>query len=881
MNPVVAPDPAMTKTSLTAALALCLIVLIALASPKDAQKAKDDPKPGAAGGQPQKPVAIDPEELKQAGELVGAMPQATQALCNALRWLIRPELQAEVMKGRRHQAPSMPPFEEERSQPLSLAERLRLVVVLQSGLPLMPPVQQAADRLVQSPMPSAGEGLGPCAIEMVALRLLARMEGIKSREKLKARGRDVLRLADEQAQHTQAPKGNQMIPAAWFVNHYWRAVIARAAFDLDINGADKAWSSDLDLLLRAAQGDRGWHSGGPLELPYQDANSNLFALGAIALAAQAPDKLLSKGRRASAQKALELGPALLKKYMPYYGALGYDGCYGLIIAGFPRELVPADTPNAENWHKNTLTNLVAGQRKNGSFAPRGDRAASLGLHGTSDSAPGDMPAIIETSLMSLYLCGGFFAPKPPLAEADLARLGEVMLALALIEASQMRVVSDDFRQRVIDAIADGCAFLAASQLDDGHFPGHFEHYTGHQALVLLTLLHGGSARDSEPVKKGLAWLEKKEFSVQTVSYDAAIMLMLFQKYYESEIKASGMLEARTEKDRVAARKKLAQSLPKERMALFQKLVSHLDSAHTGGDGGWTYAKVGKTDGFAGGGDNSNAQYAMLGYRSAVMLGCEVKTEVFKRETQRLLKTFYPVNLDNPPPGTHRRSDSRSPDKSPAPKVTVPEEFKELSPEAGGWGYSCIKTPPDLAMTAAGGSSLAICMDELRLRGSLEKDLEKEINRRIAGLLLYLRHEYYVDESCRVFHVATGGAPLWDGCGFFYGLYSTERCCELLKVRMLPGELDWYRVGADLLCYSQEEDGTWKTDNLPNRALSPRAGGGGPEFTPQSANICMAILFLKRAAMPIITDHRKFDKSKPRTDEEDPAKAPPKKPITGK
>lgn len=203
-------------------------------------------------------------------------------------------------------------------------------------------------------------------------------------------------------------------------------------------------------------------------------------------------------------------------------------------------------------------------------------------------------------------------------------------------------------------------------------------------------------------------------------------------------------------------------------------------------------------------------------------------------------------------------------------------------QPGGWGYTCTQTVPDFAMTAAGASSLSICMDELRLRGELVPKLEQDINRRIAGALMYMRHEFHVNDSCRAAHAATGGAPLWDGCGFYYDLYSTERACELLKVRELPGEFDWYRVGAELLCYSQEIDGSWRADNVTERTQAGAAINGKPatRLTPQTANICMAILFLKRAAMPILTDHRRFDKAKPRTEEEDPAKAPPKKPITG-
>lgn len=169
-----------------------------------------------------------------------------------------------------------------------------------------------------------------------------------------------------------------------------------------------------------------------------------------------------------------------------------------------------------------------------------------------------------------------------------------MRALALLEAVKSRVVSTLFRERVITAIADGCEFLAQSQKDDGQFRGQHASLTSHQALVMLTLLHGGAERDSAPIKKGLAYLDKQEFKVSSYSYDAAVSLMFFQKYYEPEIKAAGMLSVAAFKDRQEARKKLLPTLPPERVKLFARLLGELDSAFTQGEGGWGYSKVDKT-----------------------------------------------------------------------------------------------------------------------------------------------------------------------------------------------------------------------------------------------------------------------------------------------
>jgi hypothetical protein len=669
----------------------------------------------------------------------------------------------------------------------------------------------------------------------------------------------------------------------WFFNHFWRQAIVRVAAELELPCNEKLAATDLDTLLKTWDKERGFSAGGPASLStYYDGDSNTITFATISLALEASDKSVPRAKKAALAKHFESAPALLKKFSVMLDAAG-DATLALLRQTMPEKTAPEGEKDPAAWRAKLIASLLESQQRNGAFTPRGTRAPNTGWVASINAFGGG--GVLETALTLDTLAGGLFPEKRLLKGVKLDEMNKAIRALALLDAARSRVVSPDFRERVINAIADGCAFLASTQNDDGSFPGHFDQLTGQQALILITLLHGGAERDSTPIKKGMAFLEKGEFKVTSVSYDAALLLMLFQKYYEPEIKAAGMLSITSQKDWQAARKKLVPSLPPARVQLIARLVADLDGAFTGGEGGWGYTKVPQTSTseYKGSGDSSNTQYAMLGYRAASMLGCPVKTEVFKREAERLTKTFFAIDLEKINAAYHRRGAANSPDRSAPPKVPMPEEFKDLNVEPGGWGYGCTKGGADYAMTAAGGSSLSICMDELRLRGELDEKLEREINRRVAGALMYIRHEFYVDDSCRAVHAATGGAPLWDGCGFFYNLYSTERCCELLKVRELPTNFDWYRVGADLLCYSQEVDGSWQTDNVPQRLKQVPAKGGQPahnEIIPQAANICMAILFLKRAAMPILTDHRRFDKSKPRTEEEDPAKAPPKKPITG-
>ncbi|MBE7492350.1 MAG: hypothetical protein HS108_11410 [Planctomycetes bacterium] len=866
---------------------LCVLVLSCLLVPGagDAQRKKDD-----KAKDPDGPVAqdLDAKELQAARRHVAGMKEHERAMYDALRYLLKPAFQDELFRGRARHACPLPALDADTKAELSVDEKLRLHGMLSVGVAYAPAWQPTVDRLLGSPLPQPQPrprtSLGLCGLEMLIARDLSAAAPVMYRERLVQRAREVLRVS-EQADFLAGDSPNQataFTPARWFFNHFWRVAIARVALEMGLECNVAKVSGDLDALLAVWDKDRGFKGGGEERFSqYYDAEPNAIAFATLSLALAAPDKLLPRARRAVLQKHLEAAPAMLKKYNTQLESSA-DPVLALLRTALRDDLAPEGEKDPAQWRTQLVLKLIEAQRPNGSFPPRSNRAAAIGW-----VCPGVVEeggAALDTAVLLNVLAGGPFPARRVLKGVKPDELNKAMRSLALVEAAAARVVSPVFRQRVITAITDGCAFLADTQRDDGSFPGYHAHLTGHHALVLLTLLHGGVDRDNAVIRKGLDWLEKQEHKVSSCTYDAAVMLMFYQKYHEPEIKAAGMLGAKNTKDWQAARKKLQAALPPTRAALFARMVSDLDAAFTKGEGGWGYTRVPQTaaEGYRGTGDSSNSQYAMLGYRSACLLGCDVKTSVFRHEAERLVKHFFVVDLANIAASYHRRGAPHSPDRSTPPKVPLPEEFKDLSPQPGGWGYGCLGGPPDFAMTAAGAGSLSICMDELRLRGELDDKLEREINRRVAGALMYIRHEYFTDDACRAVHAATGGSPLWDGCGFFYDLYSTERCCELLKVRELPGQLDWYRVGADLLCYTQNVDGSWRTDNLPERTETVPSADGKPatqRLIPQMANICMAVLFLKRAAVPVFTDHRKFDRSKPR-DDDDPADAPPSRPITG-
>jgi hypothetical protein len=162
------------------------------------------------------------------------------------------------------------------------------------------------------------------------------------------------------------------------------------------------------------------------------------------------------------------------------------------------------------------------------------------------------------------------------------------------------------------------------------------------------------------------------------------------------------------------------------------------------------------------------------------------------------------------------------------------------------------------------------MDELKIRGKPKQKLAERIGLTIRGAEGWLRHNYYTAESFR-----GPTSPLEvttiDGWGVYYNLYSVERGCVFAGIRKLEGEVDWYAIGAEALVEAQSTDGSWGNDTT-------YAGRAGLERR-QTINTCLAILFLKQAAMPVITEHAKREREREERDKKEPE--PPKDPITGK
>lgn len=150
------------------------------------------------------------------------------------------------------------------------------------------------------------------------------------------------------------------------------------------------------------------------------------------------------------------------------------------------------------------------------------------------------------------------------------------------------------------------------------------------------------------------------------------------------------------------------------------------------------------------GDNSNAQYAVLGLRACRDSGILLPKEgIFKAALW----------------------------------------WRETQGAKGGWSYGPKNNPSYGSMTAGAVSALAIC-DDL-----LDFDWKKDTT--IASGLAWLRDNFTVTDN-----------PGRHGMHHYYYLYALERAGRITETPKL-GKVDWYYEGARFLLENQVADGSWE------------------------------------------------------------------------
>lgn len=844
--------------TLCAAWALAAICVPAFAGDRANRQqapAKDAPAKDAPAQQPA--MDLDTTEVNEARAFAAGLPVRERAMLDGLRYLMTPEFQEELLRGRKHRVCPLEPIEKPAKGAMNLTYALRLWAVLESGMPCSPGLTTEVNRLWATPVPAPTRSLSEVAVHLAVLKSAASRPDWPQREALCLRAKELFKLC-ESAVDLCSPRSSfvaaNTVQVGWFANHFWRALATRCAASMGIASESKQWAKDLEFLAKSYVDRQGWVSMKGVNYNLSgDLHSNLLALAAWSMAADAPEGLISKSDIKAAATQLQRGKEILQRLQSTYLEMPFGGGRIWPLLLLNGQVAPANEKDPAKWFDAQITAACAQQGQSGNFKATSMLAADLEL-GVSRYATDAEGQARETALIVIALCGGPFAKSAPLAGQSMLDIGMTLHKLALVEAAASKVLSGDTRDLVNQAIDSGVEYLRTIQNKEGDFEGSYSSYASQTALCLLAMLHGGVAREDAAIEKGMKWLDEKKWAMLTYSYDAGILLMLLQKYYEKEALAAGLLSAKTPADFKVARKKLRDAIPAERNKIIDQIISNLELARvTGTNGGYTYGRV--ADGGGYGGDNSCTQYALLAFHAASLLGADIRGDVFKREVRRLLDSFYETK--EIAAVTVEEEDPKG--KKTSVKITV---------QAGGWGYGTGKTVPNLQFSAAGMGSLAICLDQLRLRGELSQDLEDSCEKAILGAALFMSHNFEPDAK-RPYGGIGQIETAMDGHGAYYNLYSVERAASLASIRMLNGTVDWYGIGSRLLIEAQNDDGGWGQ----GRSFA------GSKAAPATVNTCMAILFLKRAAMPVLTDHKKRDKTPPPAEE---PKEPKKEgPITGK
>lgn len=304
------------------------------------------------------------------------------------------------------------------------------------------------------------------------------------------------------------------------------------------------------------------------------------------------------------------------------------------------------------------------------------------------------------------------------------------------------------------AIERGVAYLKRQQRGNGTWPELPGYEGGITALCTLALLNAGVDPQDEAVQRSLAYLRRIEPST---TYTTSLVTMA-----------------------------LCAAEPERDLPLIRRNVRWFEANQIKlGDrrGGWAYPR--------GGGDNSNAQFAILALHEAHLVGVSASDI-----TWQLARDYW------------RRAQNNN----------------------GGWGY-IVGGSSTGSMTCAGIGAMVIIDEKLspgdaRVEGGTvlccaRQETEPAVERGIQWL-------------ARAFSVHNN--PAQREAWHLYYLYGLERVGRLTARRMI-GQHDWYREGTDMFVRSQDRlSGFWK--------------GSGQENDPHVAT-SFALLFLSKGRRPVL------------------------------
>lgn len=381
-------------------------------------------------------------------------------------------------------------------------------------------------------------------------------------------------------------------------------------------------------------------------------------------------------------------------------------------------------------------------------------------------------------------------------------------ALAILWTSQRASGEErevDFKNRVNAAIDRGVAYLKSLQKENGSWEGtHSNEYPmGQTALVLYTLLSSGVSRDDECIQKGFAYLRGLQFQK---TYCVSVLIMALEAAYKPKEPPFSEKGGYVHQDRWGKKLQMPR-LDRDWMEDAAEWLLKNQQSEV-----WRYP--------TGGVDLSNTQFALLGLKSAARCGIDIPKRPWDAPVKYLLRE---QETDGP------KVDRVAGNETIEGYVTQEYVYKGGA-RARGWSYiprnsddgkaNPAFTIPTGSMTAAGVCCLIICKSELMQKGGFSKKERAELDTAICDGMAWLAYNFSVSKN-------PGCDPpeTW----LFYYLYGLERVGVLADVKFI-GEHDWYRKGADYLLSHQSGAGAWG------------------EIT----ETCFALLFLKRATVPVLT-----------------------------
>jgi hypothetical protein len=317
-------------------------------------------------------------------------------------------------------------------------------------------------------------------------------------------------------------------------------------------------------------------------------------------------------------------------------------------------------------------------------------------------------------------------------------------------------------QRAIDKARD---WLLKQQKPNGSWDGlraDASQRSGVTSLVLLALANAGVAPEEAAMQRGLQFLRSEE---PDSTYCVALQTMA-----------------------------LAMLSPEADLPILNRNAEWLERAQVKqgrATGAWSY-------GLQGGGDNSNAQFALLGLHEAARAGVRVRDETWVRAQQ------YWTACANPD---------------------------------GSWGYTLGAGGGTGSMTCAGIASIWITTEHI---GTPDARANRDTvaccgggtaPRVLERGLTWLGREFSVTEN-----------PGQGGTWLFYYLYGLERVGRFTARRYI-GEHDWYLEGANMFVQVQ--------DGLTGRFASPR-------LEDPVVATSFALLFLAKGRRPVIVAKSRHD-----------------------